>query len=252
VAERLAEAGIRSIAPWLRGCGDTRFLHADTCRDGSTEALAQDAVNLMDRLDIERFAIVGHDWGARTVYALAAGASERISRAAALSLAYSPRGEFRMPPFEQARAWWYQWFMCVDRGAEYVAQNPKGFARIQWDTWSPPGWFDDATFDRVAASFDNADWIAITLNSYRARWREAPRDSRYDTWRQRIAATENLLVPTLMIQGSADSTVLASSTEGKDRHFLAGYRRVVLEGIGHFPTREAPDAVADLLIEHLG
>jgi pimeloyl-ACP methyl ester carboxylesterase len=156
-----------------------------------------------------------------------------------------------VPPFEQSRAWWYQWFMSVDRGAEAVAEDPKGFARIQWETWSPQGWFDEATFEAVARSFENPDWLAITLSSYRGRWREEPRDPRYDVLRQKIAATERLNVPTLMIQGAADGTVLAKSTEDKDRYFTGGYRRLVLDEIGHFPMREAPDAVADAVLEHL-
>jgi pimeloyl-ACP methyl ester carboxylesterase len=141
--------------------------------------------------------------------------------------------------------------MSVDRGAEAVAKDPKGFARIQWDTWGPPGWFDEATFESVAQSFENSDWLAITLSSYRGRWRETPRDPRYDARHDRIASIEKLSVPALMIQGAADVCVLPQSTESKDRYFTGGYRRVVLDGIGHFPTREAPDAVADAVLEFL-
>jgi pimeloyl-ACP methyl ester carboxylesterase len=252
VAERLSNAGVRTIMPWLRGFGKTRFHSASVCRDGRIEALAQDAIDLMDVLGVERFSVVGHDWGARMAYALAAIAPERLETITALSLGYSPRGAFPVPPFEQSRAWWYQWFMSVDRGAEAVAKDPKGFARIQWETWSPRGWFDEATFEAVAQSFENPDWLAITLNSYRGRWRdEEPRDPRYDTLHQKIAATETLGVPTLMIQGAADGTVLPSSTEGKDKYFTSRYRRLVLDGIGHFPTREAPAAVADAVLKHL-
>jgi pimeloyl-ACP methyl ester carboxylesterase len=251
IAKRLSEAGIRTISPWLRGFGQTRFLSASICRDGRTEALAQDALDLMEALGIGTFSVIGHDWGARTAYALAAIAPERIETITALSLGYSPRGAFPVPPFEQARAWWYQWFMSVDRGAEAVAKDPKGFARMQWETWSPRGWFDEATFERVAQSFENPDWLAVTLSNYRGRWRDAPRDPRYDALHDRIASTEKLSVPTLMVQGGADACVLPQSTESKDKDFSGGYRRVVLDGIGHFPTREAPDAVADAVLEFL-
>lgn len=251
VAQRLSAAGIRTIVPWLRGFGDTRFLSDATLRDGRTAALAQDALDLMDALDVERFAVVGHDWGARTAYALAAIAPERVEAIAALSVGYAPRGVFSVPDFAQSRAWWYQWLMSVDRGAEAVARDPKGFARIQWETWSPPDWFDEATFDAVAKSFENPDWLAITLSSYRGRWRDQPSDARYDALHEKIASTERLAVPTLMIQGASDGVVLPRSTEGQDRHFTGGYRRIVLDGVGHFPSREAPDAVADVLLEHL-
>jgi pimeloyl-ACP methyl ester carboxylesterase len=252
VAQQLSRAGVRTVMPWLRGFGPTRFLSASTCRDGRVEALAQDALDLMNALEIERFSVIGHDWGARVAYALAAIAPERLQTIAALSLGYSPRGAFPVPPFEQSRAWWYQWFMSVDRGAEAIAKDPKGFARIQWETWSPRGWFAEATFEAVARSFENPDWLAITLSSYRGRWREEPRDPRYDPLHEKIASTELLGVPTLMVQGNADGTVLATSTEGKDKYFTNGYRRVVLDGVGHFPTREAPDAVAKVILEHLG
>jgi pimeloyl-ACP methyl ester carboxylesterase len=251
VAERLSSAGVRTIMPWLRGFGQTRFLSASTCRDGRTEALAKDALDLMDALGIGRFSVIGHDWGARTAYALAAIAPERLETITAISLGYSPRGAFPVPPFEQARAWWYQWFMSVDRGAEAVAKDPKGFARIQWETWSPPGWFDEVTFEAVAQSFENPDWLAITLNSYRGRWRDEPRDSRYDALHEKVASTEYLSVPTLMIQGGSDATVLAQSTEAKDKYFTGRYRRLVLDRVGHFPTREAPDVVADAILDHL-
>jgi pimeloyl-ACP methyl ester carboxylesterase len=114
ISLRLNAAGIGTVTPWLRGFGDTRFLSAETCRDGRTEALAQDALDLMDGLGVTRFSVIGHDWGARAAYALAAIAPERIESLTALSLAYSPRGSFPVPDFRQSRAWWYQWFLSVD------------------------------------------------------------------------------------------------------------------------------------------
>lgn len=251
VARRLSAAGIRTIAPWLRGFGQTRFRSASACRDGRIEALAQDALDLMDALKIERFSVVGHDWGARVAYALPAIAPQRVQTITALSLGYSPFGAFPVPPFEQSRAWWYQWFMSVDRGADAVAKDPKSFCRLLWETWSPPGWFDDASFEAVARSFENPDWLAITLSNYRSRWRDEPRDPRYDAPRGKIASTERLAVPTLMIQGAADGTVLPASIEGQDAYFTGGYRRLVLDAVGHFPAREAPDAIADALVGHL-
>jgi pimeloyl-ACP methyl ester carboxylesterase len=252
VTPGLNAAGFRTIAPWLRGFGPTRLLSEAIIRDGRIEALAQDAIDLMDGLEVERFAVVGHDWGARAAYALAAIIPERIVSIAALSLGYSPGGAFPVPRFEQSRAWWYQWFMSVDRGAKAIADNPKGFARIQWDTWSPSGWFSDADFEEVARSFENPDWLAITLNSYRNRWRDEVHDPRYGGIQERLAKVEILGTPTLMIQGAEDRTVLPPSTEGKDRYFSAFYKRMVLEGVGHFPTREAPETTTAALLDHLG
>jgi pimeloyl-ACP methyl ester carboxylesterase len=139
IARSLQAHGWRTIAPYLRGSGPTRFFSDSTPRVGSSIALAQDAIDLADRLGLERFAVVGHDWGARTAYTLAVLFPDRITRIAALSVAYQPRGLFHIPSFDQARRFWYQWFQCTDGGAASIAADPVGFARIQWDTWSPSG-----------------------------------------------------------------------------------------------------------------
>ena len=251
VAARLHAARFRTVAPYLRGVGQTRFLLGDTVRDGRGVALAQDAVDLADALSLERFAVVGHDWGARAAYTLAALYPERVTRIVGIALAYQPRGAFTLPPFSQARRFWYQWFLTLDAGADAMRADPTGFARIQWDTWSPPGWFDDAEFATTAKSFDNPDWTSVTLNAYRGRWQSEASDSRYDVLQSRLSETEAISTPTLMIQGGMDSCDEPTSSEGLDGYFTGGYRRVLLGDVGHFPPREAPDAVADAVIEHL-
>jgi pimeloyl-ACP methyl ester carboxylesterase len=252
VAARLNEAGYRTIVPELRGAGGTRFLRDDTVRDGSGIALANDAVDLADALGIAQFDVVGHDWGARAAYTISALFPDRVRRMAALALAYQPRGVFELPDFSQARRFWYQWFMSLDGGPDAVAADPKGFARIQWETWSPSGWFDEAEFAATARAFENPDWVPITLNAYRRRWRgDQPSDPALAELYARLATIERIDVPALMIQGGADSCDEPASSEGQDKYFPAGYRRVVIDGAGHFPLREAPDAVADAVIAHL-
>ena len=156
-----------------------------------------------------------------------------------------------MPDFSQALAFWYQWLMYVDAGVSTIRADPVAFARAQWDTWSPSGWFDEDEFTATAASFTNPDWTDITLNAYRARFLDSePRDVRYDHLRQRLAETERLSVPTLMIQGGSDYCDEPASSEGLDEWFEGGYRRVVIDGVGHFPHREAPDRVAELVDDH--
>jgi pimeloyl-ACP methyl ester carboxylesterase len=252
VAHRLNTEGWRTLIPELRGCGVTQFVSASTPRDGHAVALAQDAIDLVDALGVDRFAVVGHDWGARVAYTLAALVPERVNAIAALALAYQPRGEFSMPDFGQARAFWYQWLMYVDAGAAAIRRDPIGFARIQWETWSPPGWFDEDEFAATAGNFTNPDWTDITLNAYRARFlSDEPRDLRYDDLRARLAGIERLSVPTLMIQGGADNCDEPSSSEGLEQWFTASYRRIVIDGVGHFPHREAADVVADHVLAHL-
>jgi pimeloyl-ACP methyl ester carboxylesterase len=252
VARRLQAQGLRTIAPYLRGSGPTRFLSGNTPRVGTSIALAQDAIDLADKLGLARFAVVGHDWGARTAYTLAVLFPDRISRIAALSVAYQPRGRFHVPSFDQARRFWYQWFQCTDGGAASVAADPLGFARIQWDTWSPSGWFNETEFTRTAESFTNLDWVRITLNAYRSRWRDGEQwDSRYDALQRKLQEVEKVAIPTLMVQGAADSCDPPSESQGQERHFTAGYERLLLEGVGHFPHREAPDAVSAAILRHL-
>jgi pimeloyl-ACP methyl ester carboxylesterase len=164
VARKLRAAGWRTIIPCLRGTWPTRFLSESTPRFGGGVALAQDAIDLADALKIERFAVVGHDWGARAAYTMAALFPQRLSALAALALGYQPRGVFKVPGFEQSKRFWYQWFQCIDGGMQAIRKDPVGFARIQWDTWSPPGWFDELEFALTAESFSHPDWVAITKN----------------------------------------------------------------------------------------
>lgn len=253
VAARLNAAGFRTIAPDLRGFGETRFVRDDIMRDGTGVALAQDAADLAAAIGLARFDVVGHDWGARAAYTLGALFPNRVRRIAALALGFQPHGAFTLPAdFAQARRFWYQWFMTLDDGPAAIRRDPKGFARIQWETWSPPGWYDDDEFQATARAFDNPDWAEVTLNGYRTRWcADELTDPDYDRLRADLRAIDVIDVPTLMIQGGADQCDEPELSQGQEKHFSAGYRRLVLDGVGHFPPREAPEAVARALIEHL-
>jgi pimeloyl-ACP methyl ester carboxylesterase len=168
-------------------------------------------------------------------------------------LAFQPRGLFKIPGFNQARRFWYQWFLCVDGGMAKVQNDPLGFARTQWDTWSPGGWFDEAEFSQTAKSFLNPDWVAIALNAYRSRWRDGEAwDSRYDPPQRRLGEVGTISTPTLMIQGMSDFCDAPSESEGLEAHFTAGYQRVLLESVGHLPHREAPVDVTATILRHLG
>ena len=250
VAPALNQAGFRTIAPWLRGYGETTFMSPVTMRSGEIVAMAQDALDLADALGLKTFAVVGHDWGARIAYVLAIVAPERVTRIAALSVGWQP-GELPTPNFEQARKYWYQWFMATERGAAAVHKDPKSFARAQWETWAPQGWFSEAEFETTAASFENPDWADITVHSYRVRWAEADKDPRYAALDDKAMAAQAINVPTPMIQGGADGVTIAGTTAGKDKYFSGGYSRHVIDGVGHFPTREAAAEVSRLLVGFL-
>ena len=252
VASRLQGQGFRTIAPYLRGLYPTEFLSQSTPKFAGAVAMAQDVIDLADKLGIDQFAVVGHDWGARVAYTLATLFPERIGAITTLALAYQPRGKFHLGSFVQSKQFWYQFFQCTDSGAQAVRRDPIGFARIQWETWSPSGWFTESDFAAASRDFDRTDWAEITLNAYRSRYlKDEVIDHRYDGLQALIKNSESISVPTIMIQGASDSCDLPASSEGQEKYFRAAYQRIVLKGVGHFPHREAPDAVSEAVFSLL-
>jgi pimeloyl-ACP methyl ester carboxylesterase len=247
----LNDAGWRTIAPMARGFGGTRFLSPDTPRTGNTAMLALDAIEMLEALGVDAFSVAGHDWGANIAEMLAVGWPNRVDSIAMLST--PPRlGGLSTPPFWHARLQWYHWFQATDRGAQAVRNDGKGFARIMWETWSPKGWFDDADFDRVAASFENPDWLDVTLHSYRSRWDEADPDPDSRWLDDKVKATRTLDLPTLYVQGELDGVNRPAASESVHEKFTGPFERIILTGVGHFPTREAPADIATLLLPRLG
>jgi len=247
VVPALNAAGLRTIVPTLRGFGETRFV-GNAPRTGNSAILAMDMIAVMDALGIETFMVAGHDWGSNTAEALAVGWPDRVERMA--MLATPPRlGGMPTPPFEQAQRQWYHWFMATARGAQAVRDDHKGFAHIHWVNWSPSGWFDEATFARVARSFENPDWADVTLHSYRARWNEAEPDPRSQWLEDKVKATRTLSLPTMYFQGAVDGVNPPSASTAVPAKFTGPFAFVTLSGVGHFIQREAPDAVARHLIQ---
>lgn len=250
VVPALAAAGRRVIVPTLRGFGATRFRDPGALRTGNSAIHAMDMIALLDALGIWRFAVVGHDWGSNIAEALAVGWRDRVERLA--MLATPPRlGGMPTPSFEQAQRYWYHWFMATARGEEAMRRDPHGFAHVHWINWAPPGWFDEATFRRVARSFDNPDWIDVTLHSYRSRWENAPFDPRSEWLEAKIKAAATLSLPALFIKGDEDGVTAPASFERVPAKFDGPFELVGLPGVGHFPQREAPEQVARLLVDFL-
>jgi pimeloyl-ACP methyl ester carboxylesterase len=245
----LDDAGFRTIAPTTRGFGATRFLSVDTPRSGNTTRLVLDTIEMLDVLGVSSFSVAGHDWGSNMAEGLAVGWPDRVERIAMLSTP-SRLGGIPSPPFWHARLQWYHWFQATKRGAQAVRDDHRGFARIMWETWSPGGWFDDDAFNKVATSFDNPDWVDVTLHSYRARWGEAEPDPTSSWLDEKIQATKTLALPTLYFQGERDGVNPPKASEHVAEKFTGPFERIVLSGVGHFPTREAPAAVAPRLVKH--
>jgi len=250
IVPALHDAGFRTIVPYLRGFGGTSFLSRDTRRSGEIVAMAQDAIDLADVLQLDRFAVVGHDWGARIAYALAIVAPEKVEKIVPISVGWQP-GDLPTPGLKQAQAYWYQWFLATERGREALRNNREMFARVQWENWSPAGWFKDEEFRQTAKSFENPDWPEITWHSYSVRWGEAEKDPAYSSLDQHVREAKSIETPTLMIQGGSDAVTIPETTTGKDHFFTGGYSRQVIPDVGHFPTREAPAAISSLMVDFL-
>jgi pimeloyl-ACP methyl ester carboxylesterase len=254
VLPSLHEAGYRTIAPYIRSYGPSEFrdpwLGKKPRRTGQPVAFAQDMIDLADHLGLRRFHFIGHDWGARTAYALAALFPRRLKSIVAISVPFEP-GKASPPALPQARAFWYQWLLCTHPGEKKFRHDPIAYGKAQWDTWSPTGWYTQAEFEEAAKSWQGDDFKDVVLHAYRSRWGHAEFDPRYAKHQANFLATKTLNIPTLLLHGVEDHCQLEETTEGAERHFTATYRRILLDGVGHFPQREAPDRTAGQILEHL-
>lgn len=248
----LHRAGMRTIVPYLRGFGATRFRHAETPRSGQLSALGQDVIDLADALGLERFALIGHDWGARAAYiASCLLGTERVSHCVALSVGWGTNSPDQSLDLRQAQNYWYHWYMALDRGAKLVRDDRQAFTRYIWKIWTPNWTIPEAEFERTAASFDNPDWAEVVLHSYRVRWGLAEPDPAFAAVEARLAQNPEIAVPTLVIHGGSDPCNDPSTSEGKEKFFTGPYRRLVIDHAGHFPQREAAGAVAEAAVAFL-
>ena len=247
----LASAGFRVIAPWLRGYGTTRFLSADTPRNGQQGALATDVIALMDALKIDKAVVAGFDWGARTAGIVAAIWPQRVKALVSVSgylIGSQEANKKPLPPSAELQ-WWYQYYFATERGRLGYEKYRREFSKLIWQLASPKWNFDDATFERSAASFDNPDHVAIVIHNYRWRLGLAPGEAKYDELEKRLAEFPAIAVPTITLEGDAngaphpDPKVYARKFSGKYAH------RLITGGIGHNLPQEAPQAFADAVIE---
>jgi len=253
VAPRLAAAGRHVIVPYLRGYGSTRFLSADTPRNGQQAALAVDIIALMDALKIEKALVAGFDWGARTANILAALYPARVSAMVSVSgylIGSQQANQAPLPPDAELQ-WWYQYYFATPRGEAGYAKYRREFARLIWTLASPQWKFDDATFQRSAAAFDNPDHVAITIHNYRWRLGLAKGEPRYDPLEAKLATLPTIGVPTITMEGDANGAphpppaAYAGKFTGKYEH------RLISGGIGHNLPQEAPAAFAQAVMDVL-
>jgi pimeloyl-ACP methyl ester carboxylesterase len=251
VAPILVSEGYRVIVPYVRGYGTTRFLSDESLRNGEQAALAVDVRALMDALEIDQAVLGGFDWGARTADILAALWPERCRALVSVSgylIGSQEIGKVPLPP-EAELQWWYQYYFATERGRAGYDKYRHDFARLIWRTASPKWNFDDATFDRSAASFDNPDHVAIAIHNYRWRLGLADGEAEYDELEKRLAEGPVITVPAMTLEGDAngaphpDPSAYAKKFSGRYSH------RTIEGGIGHNLPQEAPEAFARAVIE---
>jgi pimeloyl-ACP methyl ester carboxylesterase len=248
VMPALHAAGHRVIRPWLRGFGETRFRSPTKLRSGQIGALGRDLADLLDALDLDDVVLVGHDWGARAAYVVGALFPERVRRIVALSAGHVTNRPDAPLSWPLTHAYWYEWLVATERGRRAMHDDRRAFCRYLWETWSPGWTFQDAAFDQAARAWENDDWPQITIHAYLHRWGETDGDPAYEDIEQRLLEPAPIVVPATVVHGAQDADNRPETTEGKEDLFAAAYQRVVLDGIGHFPPREAPDAVAQAIL----
>jgi pimeloyl-ACP methyl ester carboxylesterase len=250
VAPQLASAGYRVVIPYLRGYGTTRFLSSDTLRNGQQGALALDAIALMDALKIEKAVIAGFDWGARTADIVAAVWPERCKALVSVSgylIGSQQANKMPLPPGAELQ-WWYQYYFATERGRAGYAKYRHDFSKLIWQLASPKWNFDDATFDRSAAAFDNPDHVDIVIHNYRWRLGLAEGETKYDDLEKRLAAGPVVTVPTITMEGDANGAPHPPPSAYANK-FSGAYSHRLISGVGHNLPQEAPQAFAQAVID---
>ena len=250
VAPMLASAGYRVVVPYLRGYGTTRFLSDQTARNAQQAAVAVDVIKLMDALEIKKAIIAGYDWGARTADIVAVLWPERCQALVSVSgyLIGSPAANKVPLPPKAELAWWYQYYFSTERGRLGYEKYRRDFARLIWQLASPNWKFDDATFDRTAASFDNPDHVAIVMHDYRWRLGLESGEARYDDLEKRLAERPDITVPTITLEGDANGAPHPDPS-AYARKFSGRYVHRLIRGAGHNLPQEAPRAFVQAVLD---
>jgi pimeloyl-ACP methyl ester carboxylesterase len=251
VAPVLASVGYRVIVPYLRGYGATRFLSSETFRNGQPSALALDTIALMDALAMQNAIIGGFDWGARTADIIAALWPERCKAMVSVSgylIGSQKSGQTPLPPKAELE-WWYQYYFATERGRAGYDKYRDDFAKLIWQLASPKWNFDDATFERSAAAFNNPDHVDIVIHNYRWRLGLAEGESKYNDLEERLAEGPVISVPTITLEGNANGAPHPDSASYAKKFSARYAHRTITGGVGHNLPQEAPQAFAEAVVE---
>jgi len=249
----LTSAGCRVITPYLRGYGPTTFLSGQTMRSGQQAVLAHDLLALLDALAIPRAVLAGYDWGGRAaciaaalwperVHGLVTGGGYNVQDIPGSSKPQAPENELRH---------WYQYYFHGERGRAGLEQNRHALCRLLWKLWSPNWQFDDATYQRTAASFDSPDFVAVVIHSYRHRFGLVPGDPAAEDTERRLTTQPKITVPAVALDGGGDGVMPAGGSERHARFFAAEYERRVIPMLGHNLPQEGPQEFAAAVLSLL-
>jgi pimeloyl-ACP methyl ester carboxylesterase len=251
VAPILASAGYRVIVPYLRGYGTTNFLSSSTFRNAQQSAVGLDITALMDALKIKNAVVGGFDWGARTAAIMAVLWPERCKGIVSVSgyLIGSPAANKMPLPPKAEFAFWYQYYFATENGKAGYAKYLHDFNKLIWQTASPKWNFDDATFDRTAASFNNPDHVAIVIHNYRWRIGVAEGEAKYDELEKRLAAAPAISLPTITMEGDANGAAHPEPSAYRAKFTGKYEHRTITGGVGHNLPQEAPAAFAKAIVD---
>jgi pimeloyl-ACP methyl ester carboxylesterase len=251
VTPLLAAAGYRVIVPYLRGFGTTRFLSKDTFRNGQQSVVALDIIALMDALKMEKAILAGFDWGARTADIMAALWPERCKALVSVSgylIVSQAAGKMPLSPKAELQ-WWYQFYFATDRGKDGYDKYRRDFSKLIWQLASPRWNFDDATFDRSAASFDNPDHVAIVIHNYRWRQGLVAGESKYDDLERRLATGPAITGPSITLEGDANGAPHAEPSSYAHKFSGKYAQRTITGGVGHNLPQEALESFAKAVVD---
>ena len=251
VVERLTSGGVRTIVPYLRGYGPTRFLSPETPRSGQQAALAHDLVSLMDALEIETAIHGGYDWGGRAACILSALWPERAS-GLVTCMGYNIQdipASAKPADAESEHRFWYQYYFHTERGRAGLTANRRDICKLLWQLWSPEWRFTDKTFETSAVSFDNADFVDVVIQSYRHRYANADGDPAFEAIEAKLESLPRIPVPTIALHGAADGVTPPGLAIGQEKFFSGAYDCREIPVAGHNIPQEAPEAFAAAVLE---
>ena len=251
VVPKLVQAGLRVLVPYLRGYGPTRFLDPQTLRSGQQAALGKDLLDLLDALGLQQAIVSGYDWGGRAACIVAALWPERVGglRSGCGEHIQDIAGSVRPASPDTEARYWYQYYFHTARGVAGLTADRRALCRFIWQLWSPSWRFDEAIFERSAASFDNPDFVDVVIQSYRHRFGYCAGDPALELIEQQLAAQPPITVPTIVLHGADDGVQPPAGSSGDAAHFTARYARRVIPGCGHNLPLEAPEAWARAVLE---